>query len=135
MTTATQTTDSNALTLEIDCHDEDGKPTVITVTLTADEDGGYRIEATEDGDVIDSDSTDSIIKAESIASEMVKQIKADDRTRERNRIRDQRQYRKEALLGTAEEMTGFDRKAVELLARLIGSGKGEAALAYLRDVK
>lgn len=130
----TMTASLEALTVMLDVHDEDGIPTSIEIWITDQDDLGFFVEAIEDGVQFDSELVPTLVEAIAARDEMAAQIKADDRTRERNRICGRRQYAKEALQGVADELTGFEAEAARLLARIIASGKGEAAAAVLRSL-
>lgn len=117
----------------IDGHDEDGKPESFEVTITG-EANGYKISVFQDGDFIDGYVCGSLTMAQDIMSDRADDIRKEDKEIARKRIEAAKTYGRELLMGAAAEMTGEDKDAAQLLALLVGAGRGPAALAALRRI-
>jgi hypothetical protein len=121
----------------IEGQDWEGKRETTTVYVVRNhESGEWEVSVRVDGDETDFYSFEEESEALELARDLADGARDEYREREQERLQSQREERKEALLDLARDsevqFDGDDKAAVQALARLIGKGKGGAALAALK---
>ena len=113
---------------------EDGEREVATIQVAPDDGDGYTVVWTITGyaEAIEHAECETLDEALEQAEEWARAAQREYRTRERERVRAERQERRDALRDLADEFDGIDKAAVRELANLLGNGRGAAALAALK---
>src|SRR5438128_4286076 len=120
-------------TWKIEGKDDGGERETSTIAITPDGDG-YMVAWTINGyaEAIEYRECDTLDAALEQAEEWARAAQREYRTRERERVRAERQEHRNALRDLADEFDGIDKAAVRELANLLGNGRGAAALAALK---